>query len=78
VTGGGRIEEDVVLLPEVEARRMLRGRALRLQVVAPYGRWAGRGTLRVMRARMAADVVELSAGYEAYEPLGPPPAKERK
>jgi hypothetical protein len=43
------VNEDVVLLPEVQARRLLGDRRIRLHVLAPYGSWTGRGTLRVLR-----------------------------
>ena len=59
-----------MLVHEVEARRALGARRTRLQVLAPYGTWAGRGALRVLRVKIDergdADVV---AGYESYEPL---------
>jgi hypothetical protein len=43
------VNEDLVLLPEVQARRLLGDRHIRLQVLAPYGSWTGSGTLRVLR-----------------------------
>ena len=61
--------EDVVLLPEVQARRVLRDRRIRLQVLAPYGSWRGCGQLRVLRLKMDEDKsVELTVGYESYRP----------
>jgi hypothetical protein len=72
-----------VLVPEVQARRALRGRRIRLRVLAPYGSWTGCGTLRVLRLkineplirRQAQDEtgqddseVELTVGYESYRP----------
>jgi len=61
--------EDVVLLPEVQARRALRDRRIRLQVLAPYGSSTGCGTLRVLRLKMNEDKsVELTVGYESYLP----------
>ena len=69
------MNEELVLLPEVLARRALRGRRVRLRVLAPYGAGAGCGMLRVLRvkttvAEAATDdrEVELVAGYESYEP----------
>ena len=68
--------EDLVLMPEVDARRALAGSVVRLTVLAPLGSYAGCGTLRVLRARpeanSAADCtsllrVDLVCGYEAYE-----------
>ncbi|MBV8490035.1 MAG: hypothetical protein JO199_05835 [Candidatus Eremiobacteraeota bacterium] len=61
---------DLMLLPEIEARRILRGRAARVAVLAPYGPWAGCGTLRVLRAKFdEAGNADLVVGYESYEPL---------
>jgi hypothetical protein len=74
-------EPDLVLMPEVEARAALRGRAIRVSVLAPVGTWLGVGRLRVLRAlerpaalafRQAQDeteqpLVELVCGYESYE-----------
>lgn len=57
-----------MLVPEVQARRTLHGRRLRLSVLAPYGSWLGCGTLRVLRLRTNADdSVDLTVGYESYE-----------
>jgi hypothetical protein len=61
--------EDLVLMSEVDARRALAGQALLLRVLAPVGTYAGRGTLRVLRVRAAANAVELVCGYEAYDRL---------
>jgi hypothetical protein len=83
------VSEDLTLLPEVQARRKLRKQPVRIAVLAPYGAWIGRGTLRVLRLKMPTppfgsaqddkddDVVELTVGYESYEPLakGPGAAK---
>ncbi len=58
-----------MLVPEVQARRALCERPLRLQVLAPYGTWLGRGTLRVLRLRINDDQsAELTVGYDGYEP----------
>jgi hypothetical protein len=61
---------DVVLMPEVEARRVLQGRVARMTVLAPYGNWLGRGALRVLRAVALGEgddgPVELLVGYESY------------
>ncbi len=72
-----------MLVPEVQARRALRGRRLRLRVLAPYGSWIGCGTLRVLRLKIDEPValrldqddageadreVELTVGYESYQP----------
>jgi hypothetical protein len=61
------VSEDFVLVPEVEARRALRARRIRLQVLAPYGSWIGCGVLRVLRLRTYGENdVELTVGYESY------------
>lgn len=58
-----------MLLPEVEARRLLRGERIRLQVLVPSGDWTGCGSLRVLRMKIDDDrTVELVAGYESYQP----------
>jgi len=63
-----------MLMPEVAARAALRGRALRLAVLAPFGAWAGRGALRVLRLRSRdGESAELVVGYESYERLDPAP-----
>jgi hypothetical protein len=56
-------------MPEVDARRALRDRAIVLSVLAPVGAYAGRGVLRVLRAQPLHDRVELVCGYESYERL---------
>ena len=70
--------EDLVLMSEVDARRALAGRRIEFSVLAPLGPVAGRGALRVLRARHARSagkepneetVIELVCGYEAYEQL---------
>jgi hypothetical protein len=67
------VNEDLVLLPEVEARRALRGRRIRMHMIAPIGAWVGCGTLRVLRATLRAgdtsdaqEIAELAVGYESY------------
>jgi hypothetical protein len=72
------VNEELILAPEVQARRVLGDRRIRLQVLVPHGSWIGRGTLRVLRLRVnesfdsaagsAADdmVVEMIVGYESY------------
>ena len=61
--------DQLVLMPEVDARRALAGQAVTLRVLAPVGHYAGCGTLRVLRARPHGDVVELVCGYESYRPF---------
>ncbi|HEY5257595.1 MAG TPA: hypothetical protein VIJ12_04375 [Candidatus Baltobacteraceae bacterium] len=66
--------DDLVLMTDVAARRALRGRRLRVTVLAPLGGWLGRGRLRVLRAsgdaRDANESVHLMLGYESYEKFG--------
>jgi hypothetical protein len=70
------VKEDLVLAREVDARRALRGRKLRISLLAPYGAWLGRGALRVLRVKTTGDdSAELLAGYESYERL--PSGSER-
>jgi hypothetical protein len=62
-------------MPEVQARRHLRGRVGALSVLAPVGSFAGRGELRVLRVSSGGlgaekDRIDLVCGYEAYEALG--------
>jgi hypothetical protein len=73
---------DLILVPEVDARRILRDRRIRLRMLAPYGAWFGCGRLRVLRltarsaqgdaesngSGSAEDELELTVGYEAYQP----------
>lgn len=57
-----------MLMPEVEARRALRSRRLRIRLLAPYGSWLGCGALRVLRVKAGDDGAdELTVGYESYE-----------
>ncbi len=56
-----------MLVPEVEARRALGERPIRLRVLAPYGAWTGCGRLRVLRLKMSGAEIELVAGYESYQ-----------
>lgn len=59
-----------MLVPEVDARRALRGRRIRMHVVAPIGPWIGCGKLRVLRIRQihgeTEEIAEMAVGYEAY------------
>ncbi len=65
-----------MLLPEVQARRALRGRRVRLRMLAPYGSWIGCGKLRVLRLTIVqaldsgegGEDLELTVGYESYQP----------
>jgi hypothetical protein len=67
------VSEELVLVPEVEARRALADRRIRLEVLAPFGSWFGCGTLRVLRSTLRQNEngdpeVDLLVGYEAYSP----------
>ncbi len=62
-----------MLMPEVQARRALADRAIRLHTLVPYGSWIGCGTLRVLRLALrqgqgdtGETEVELTVGYESY------------
>jgi hypothetical protein len=61
--------EDLVLMPERCARRALAPQSMTFALLAPLGAYAGRGVLRVLRARQAGDAVELVCGYESYARL---------
>ena len=64
------MNEDLILTPEVQARRALRDRRIRLQMLVPPGTWFGCGRLRVLRVKMNEPFdkdVEITVGYEAYE-----------
>jgi hypothetical protein len=61
------VSEDVVLVPEVEARRALGDRRIRLRLLVPYGAWTGSGKLRVLRLKVNDGELELVAGYESYQ-----------
>jgi hypothetical protein len=69
---------ELVLLPEVDARRALGDRRLRLSLLAPFGPWVGRGTLRVLRVANGSDAIELTVGYESYERFPEPDRAGRR
>jgi hypothetical protein len=61
------VSEELILMPEVQARRMLQTRPIRLQVLSPAGAWIGAGELRVLCVNVAADgSADVTAGYESY------------
>ena len=63
------MSEELILVPEVQARRALRDHALRLHVLAPHGAWLGCGALRVLRLKINEDrSADVVAGYESYRP----------
>ncbi|HEX5275404.1 MAG TPA: hypothetical protein VFW34_09010 [Candidatus Rubrimentiphilum sp.] len=62
-------------MPEVHARRHLRGRVAVLSVLAPVGPFAGKGALRVLRVLAHGEAgdearLEVTCGYESYERVG--------
>jgi len=59
--------EDLVLMPEVHARRALGGQPILFSLLAPVGAYLGCGALRVLRVRPSESRVELVCGYESYE-----------
>jgi len=68
------VSDDLILMPEVQARRILADRPIRLHTLAPYGSWIGCGALRVLRLivlQAQGDAgeteVELTVGYESYK-----------
>jgi hypothetical protein len=64
------MHETLTMLPEVEARRLLGGIPLTLQVLRPPYPALGVGALRVLRVReIPAAPLELIAGYDNYERL---------
>jgi hypothetical protein len=60
---------ELTLIPEVEARRALAGRALRFTVLAPPYPALGVGALRVLRISEGPGAADLVAGYDRYERL---------
>lgn len=67
--------DQLVLMPEVDARRALAGESIAMRVLAPVGSYAGCGVLRVLRAQPVDDVVQLVCGYEGYDRLDTVEAK---
>ena len=65
------IFEELTLLPEASARRMLAGtHALELHVLRPPFAAAGVGSLRVLRVKeTAGGTLAIVAGYDNYERL---------
>lgn len=64
------MNEELILVREVLARRALHDHALRLHVLAPHGTWLGCGALRVLRLKINEDrSADVVAGYESYRPV---------
>jgi hypothetical protein len=61
------VSEDLTLMREVLARRVLADRPIRLHTLVPYGSWIGCGALRVLRLKIEEDgLADLTVGYESY------------
>ena len=61
------MSDDLILMPEVQARRVLADRPIRLHTLVPYGSWIGCGSLRVLRLKIEEDgSAGLTVGYESY------------
>jgi hypothetical protein len=72
--------QDLVLMPESDARRALGDQPIALRVLAPVGGYAGCGKLRVLRVLVrqcqrpevskghhdTGEMIELDCGYESY------------
>ena len=64
------MHETLIMLPEVQARRLLGVTAISLSVLRPPYPALGIGTLRVLRVRdVPAASLELTVGYDNYERL---------
>ena len=64
--------DDLILMPEVCARRALLDRRLHISVLAPLGNHLGRGALRVLRIVTNQDEsLDMIVGYESYERIEP-------
>lgn len=61
------MSSDLVLMPEVEARAVLRDRAIALRMLLPPYPAIGLGRLRVVRVRERGETTELLCSYEGYE-----------
>ncbi len=55
------------MLTDVEARRAVGERRVRVSVLAPVGAWLGVGDLRVLRVRADGDDLNFTLGYASYE-----------
>jgi hypothetical protein len=65
------MHETLTMLPEVQARRLLAGTAVTLNVLRPPYPALGVGVLRVLRVReLPSAPLEVTVGYDNYERLG--------
>jgi hypothetical protein len=56
------------MMTDVQARRAVGDRRVRISVLAPVGQWYGVGDLRVLRVRAEGDdALALTLGYASYE-----------
>jgi hypothetical protein len=55
------------MMTDVQARRAVGDRRVRVSVLAPVGHWYGVGDLRVLRVRAEGDELRLTLGYASYE-----------
>ncbi len=65
--------ESLTLVPEPFARLALRDRTLVFRLLRPAYAAIGVGMLRVLRLREVDGSVEIVAGYDRYERIGPRP-----
>jgi hypothetical protein len=64
------MHETLTMLPEVQARRLLAGTPLTLEILRPPYPALGVGMLRVLRVReLPGGPLEVMAGYDNYEPV---------
>jgi hypothetical protein len=63
--------DQVGMMIEVEARRLLTDLPITLSILAPPYPALGCGKLRVLRVRESGGRYDVVAGYEAYEKLAP-------
>jgi hypothetical protein len=61
--------DELPMTALVEARAMLGNRAMRLRLLLPPYPALGCGVLRALRVSEHNEVIEIVAGYEAYEHL---------
>jgi hypothetical protein len=55
------------MMTDVQARRAVGERRVRVSVLAPVGAWFGVGDLRVLRVRDEGEHLDFTLGYASYE-----------
>ena len=55
------------MMTDVQARRAVGDRRVRVSVLAPVGNWYGVGDLRVLRVRADGEELRLTLGYASYD-----------